>query len=98
MFYLGSFSGALSTLHAHELCSIAVKEVLKRANVKPEEVSEVILGQVLAAGMYLKLIPGFIVEPFYNLFSTNISVSGQNVHLCHEPQLLKFYYCPDHLL
>ncbi|KAL8186003.1 UNVERIFIED_CONTAM: Acetyl-CoA acetyltransferase, cytosolic [Gekko kuhli] len=47
---VGSFNGTLSTLHAHELGSVAVKEVLKRANVKPEEVSEVIFGQVLAAG------------------------------------------------
>ncbi|XP_077204532.1 acetyl-CoA acetyltransferase, cytosolic [Paroedura picta] len=47
---VGSFNGTLSTLHAHELGSVAVKEVLKRANIKPEEVSEVIFGQVLAAG------------------------------------------------
>ncbi|XP_054826084.1 acetyl-CoA acetyltransferase, cytosolic isoform X2 [Eublepharis macularius] len=47
---VGSFNGALSTLHAHELGSVAVKEALKRANVKPEEVSEVIFGHVLAAG------------------------------------------------
>ncbi|XP_048343838.1 acetyl-CoA acetyltransferase, cytosolic [Sphaerodactylus townsendi] len=47
---VGSFNGALSTFHAHELGSIAVKETLKRANIKPEEVSEVIFGQVLTAG------------------------------------------------
>uniref|UniRef100_A0A8C5F2U9 Acetyl-CoA acetyltransferase 2 n=2 Tax=Gopherus TaxID=38771 RepID=A0A8C5F2U9_9SAUR len=45
-----SFNGALSTLHAHELGSVVIKEVLKRANVNPEEVSEVIFGQVLTAG------------------------------------------------
>nr|XP_048700063.1 acetyl-CoA acetyltransferase, cytosolic isoform X3 [Caretta caretta] len=37
-------------MHAHELGSIVIKEVLKRANVNPEEVSEVIFGQVLTAG------------------------------------------------
>ncbi|XP_050805754.1 acetyl-CoA acetyltransferase, cytosolic [Gopherus flavomarginatus] len=47
---VGSFNGALSTLHAHELGSVVIKEVLKRANVNPEEVSEVIFGQVLTAG------------------------------------------------
>ncbi|XP_007065757.2 acetyl-CoA acetyltransferase, cytosolic [Chelonia mydas] len=47
---VGSFNGALSTMHAHELGSIVIKEVLKRANVNPEEVSEVIFGQVLTAG------------------------------------------------
>ncbi|XP_064628295.1 acetyl-CoA acetyltransferase, cytosolic-like [Lineus longissimus] len=46
----GSFNGALSTLSAAELGAIAVKEALERAKVKPDEVSEVILGQVLTAG------------------------------------------------
>uniref|UniRef100_A0A8B9QBK7 Thiolase N-terminal domain-containing protein n=1 Tax=Apteryx owenii TaxID=8824 RepID=A0A8B9QBK7_APTOW len=45
-----SFNGALSTLHAHELGAAVIREALKRASISPEEVSEVILGQVLAAG------------------------------------------------
>ncbi|XP_053150503.1 acetyl-CoA acetyltransferase, cytosolic [Hemicordylus capensis] len=47
---IGSFNGALSTLHAHELGSIVIKEVLERAKISPDEVSEVIFGQVLTAG------------------------------------------------
>ncbi|XP_006021975.1 acetyl-CoA acetyltransferase, cytosolic isoform X1 [Alligator sinensis] len=47
---VGSFNGALSAMQAHELGSIVIKEVLKRANINPEEVSEVIFGQVLTAG------------------------------------------------
>ncbi|XP_060609650.2 acetyl-CoA acetyltransferase, cytosolic [Anolis sagrei] len=47
---VGSFNGALSTLHAHELASVVIKESLQRANINPSEVSEVIFGQVLAAG------------------------------------------------
>ncbi|XP_042319197.1 acetyl-CoA acetyltransferase, cytosolic [Sceloporus undulatus] len=47
---VGSFNGALSALHAHELASVAIKESLQRANINPEEVSEVIFGHVLAAG------------------------------------------------
>ncbi|CCQ74830.1 acetyl-CoA C-acetyltransferase [Magnetospira sp. QH-2] len=47
---IGAFSGSLSTLAAHELGEIVVTEALKRAKVSPEEVSEVILGQVLTAG------------------------------------------------
>src|SRR5262249_46689483 len=46
----GSFNGWLSNLPAHELGKIAIKAVLDRAHVEPGEVSEVILGQVLAAG------------------------------------------------
>ncbi|RXM35049.1 Acetyl-CoA acetyltransferase, cytosolic [Acipenser ruthenus] len=47
---IGSFNGALSSLPLHDLGSAAIKEVLKRASLKPEEVSEVILGHVLTAG------------------------------------------------
>ncbi|XP_026560866.1 acetyl-CoA acetyltransferase, cytosolic [Pseudonaja textilis] len=47
---VGSFNGALSTLHAHELASVVIKELLERTKIDPKEISEVILGQVLAAG------------------------------------------------
>lgn len=47
---LGSFNGGLSSLPAHELGAAAIREVLRRAGLAPEEVSEVILGQVLTAG------------------------------------------------
>ncbi|PWA27692.1 hypothetical protein CCH79_00000420, partial [Gambusia affinis] len=43
-------SGALSSLTLRDLCSPVIKDVLKRAEVKPEEVSEVIIGHVLTAG------------------------------------------------
>lgn len=47
---IGSFNGGLSTLPAHDLGSICIKEALQRANLKGEDVSEVILGQALSAG------------------------------------------------
>src|SRR5215470_10782647 len=47
---VGAFGGALSKLPAHELGKAAIVEVLKRAKIAPGEVSEVILGQILAAG------------------------------------------------
>ncbi|XP_043312746.1 acetyl-CoA acetyltransferase, cytosolic [Cervus elaphus] len=47
---IGSFNGALSTVPVHDLGSTVIREVLKRAAVAPEEVSEVIFGHVLAAG------------------------------------------------
>ena len=49
----GSFNGALSSLPAHELGAVAIKEAVSRANVAPGDVSEVILGQVLTAGKTL---------------------------------------------
>ncbi|MDD9942758.1 MAG: acetyl-CoA C-acetyltransferase [Myxococcales bacterium] len=46
---VGNFNGSLSTVPAHDLGTVVIKAVLERAGVKPEEVSEVILGQVLTA-------------------------------------------------
>ena len=47
---VGSFNGALSSLPAHELGKVAIQAVLERAKVKADEVSEVIMGQILTAG------------------------------------------------
>src|SRR5262245_62447811 len=47
---VGSFNGSLATLPAHELGAIVIKELLKRGKLDAQEVSEVILGQVLQAG------------------------------------------------
>ncbi|RAK20480.1 acetyl-CoA C-acetyltransferase [Anoxybacillus vitaminiphilus] len=46
----GKFGGGLSSLTASQLGGIAVKEALLRAQVKAEEVDEVILGTVLQGG------------------------------------------------
>ena len=46
---IGTFNGALSTLPAHELGVVVIKEVLQRAGVAAEEVDEVVLGQILTA-------------------------------------------------
>ncbi len=48
---IGAFQGALATLSAPKLGAAAVQEALKRAQVEPNEVSEVILGEVLTAGV-----------------------------------------------
>ena len=47
---VGSFNGTLGALPAHELGRVAIKEALHRAKVDGKEVSEVIMGQILAAG------------------------------------------------
>jgi acetyl-CoA C-acetyltransferase len=47
---IGSFNGALSSLTAHALGTVAIKEALVRAKVEAAEVTEVIMGQILAAG------------------------------------------------
>jgi len=47
---VGAFNGGLSSVPAHILGQTAIAEVLRRAKVEPKDVSEVILGQILAAG------------------------------------------------
>ena len=41
---VGKFLGALKNFKATELCSIVVREAVKRAEEKPEDVHEVIMG------------------------------------------------------
>jgi len=48
---IGSFNGALSYIPATGLGSIAVGEAIKRAGVKPTDIDEVVLGNVLSAGL-----------------------------------------------
>src|SRR3954464_13827452 len=48
---IGKFGGALAKTPASALGALVIRDVLKRAGVKPEQVSEVIMGQVLAAGV-----------------------------------------------
>ena len=48
---VGKFGGSLAKIPASDLGAVVIKEVLKRAGVKPEQVDEVIMGQVLTAGV-----------------------------------------------
>ncbi|MSS71422.1 MAG: thiolase family protein [Candidatus Latescibacteria bacterium] len=48
---IGSFMGALSPLTAPQLGSIAIREALLRAGLKGEDISEVLMGEVLTAGV-----------------------------------------------
>lgn len=47
---IGAFGGALATTTVTQLGSIAIKAALDKAGVKPEEVDEVLFGQVLQGG------------------------------------------------
>ena len=48
---LGTFGGSLSSLPASELGATVIKGLLERSGLKPEQINEVILGQVLTAGV-----------------------------------------------
>jgi len=47
---IGKFGGSLAKVPAPELGAVVINALLAETGVKPEQVSEVILGQVLAAG------------------------------------------------
>jgi acetyl-CoA C-acetyltransferase len=47
----GAFLGSLASLPAPELGAVAIREAVSRAGIKPEDVDEVIMGNVVGAGM-----------------------------------------------
>ena len=48
---IGAYKGSLKNIKSHHLGSIVIKEVLKRSNFDKDEIDEVIMGQVLTAGV-----------------------------------------------
>ena len=47
---IGTYKGSLKYIKADQLGSVVIKEVIKRAKIKSNEINEVILGQVLTSG------------------------------------------------
>ncbi len=47
---IGSFNGSLKNMQAHDLGSVVIKEVIKKSNLKTDDVDDLIMGQVLTAG------------------------------------------------
>ncbi|MEJ2619532.1 MAG: acetyl-CoA C-acetyltransferase [Candidatus Thiodiazotropha sp.] len=47
---VGTFGGSLAKIPGHQLGATVIKGLLERAGVQPDQVDEVILGQVLTAG------------------------------------------------
>lgn len=48
---VGSYGGALSKLSAIELGVIAAKDAIKKANISPDIIDEVLVGNILSAGL-----------------------------------------------
>jgi acetyl-CoA C-acetyltransferase len=48
---IGSFGGSLASLSAVDLGVVAAKEAIKRAGIKPEMIDEVLVGNILSAGL-----------------------------------------------
>ncbi len=47
---VGTFNGAFASLPAHKLGEAVIRELIKRSQIAPKDISEVILGQILTAG------------------------------------------------
>jgi acetyl-CoA C-acetyltransferase len=48
---IGTYKGSLKDIRADQLGSIVIREVINRSKISKEEIDEVIMGQVLTAGM-----------------------------------------------
>jgi len=48
---IGAYNGSLANVSAVELGAVVIKEAIKRANIDPSQISEVIMGNVLQAGL-----------------------------------------------
>ncbi len=48
---IGKFQGALAGVPAPKLGAIAIREAIQRAGIEPNRVDEVIMGNVLSAGL-----------------------------------------------
>jgi acetyl-CoA C-acetyltransferase len=46
---IGNFMGSLAGVHAHKLGEAVIRQVVMDSKIKPEEISEVIMGQILTA-------------------------------------------------
>ena len=48
---IGSYKGSLKDMHAHELGSVVIREAIKKSKLNPNDVDEIIMGQVLTAAV-----------------------------------------------
>ncbi|AWI07117.1 acetyl-CoA C-acetyltransferase [Clostridium drakei] len=89
---VGKFGGALKDVPAAELGAIVIKEALNRANVKSEMVDEVIMGNVIQAGLGQNVtrqsiikaglpeeIPGFTINKVCGSGLRAISLAAQMI-------------------
>ncbi|MDW8301828.1 MAG: acetyl-CoA C-acyltransferase [Bacteroidia bacterium] len=92
---VGSFGGALSSLSATQLGAAAIKAAVNQAGIKPEEVQEVIMGNVMSAGVgqaparqaaKFAGLPNSVICTTINKVCASgmkaIMVAAQNIMLC----------------
>jgi len=52
---VGRYMGALKDVEAYDLASLVLNEAVKRANLQPDQVDEVIMGQAYQSGEYVNI-------------------------------------------
>ena len=80
---IGSFGGSLKNTPAAEMGAIVVKEALKRANVAPENVDELMFGCILTAGSGPERGPSGLHQGRYPLLRSRLH-RGHGLRLRHE--------------
>ena len=76
---VGSFNGSLASLPAHDLGKVAIQAALTRAGVAPGDVSEVIMGQILAAVVATRWQRPFLFAPL------SMPLDRPLLSSCHRP-------------
>lgn len=89
---IGKFFGSLSNFKAPELGSLVIREALKRGGISPDEVDEVIMGNVLQAGVgqnparqsalkagFLNSIPCFTVNKVCGSGLKSVMLAAQEI-------------------
>ena len=59
---IGSFGGALKDVSAVDLGAIVIREAIRRADVKPVDLGDVIMGCVLQAGAGMNVVNLIVTE------------------------------------
>ena len=80
---IGTMGGALSKIPAPDLATIVVKESLKRAGVKPEQVDEVYMGCVIAKADFVEKNKA-AVDTFLEEYRTSIEATSSDVKTVAE--------------
>ena len=72
---IGTFQGAFSALSASDLGAVVVREAVRRAGAKPEDVERVIMGNVLSAGMGQAPARQCVIKADFPVSTTAITIN-----------------------
>jgi acetyl-CoA C-acetyltransferase len=72
---IGTFQGAFTPMSASDLGAVAIREAVKRAGAKPDDVDRVIMGNVLSAGMGQAPARQCVIKADFPVSTTAITVN-----------------------